>query len=98
MSKGKAEKSGKYYQFAQYIKKRNAEGALKLVERLNEAVDAGNCPVCMWILDRRFPEEFGRRDYRKTNVISENINENVELTIKEGDLIRKQILEKFDRS
>jgi hypothetical protein len=52
----------------------------------------------MWILDRRFPEEFGRRDYRKTNVISENINENVELTINEGDLIRKQILEKFDRS
>jgi hypothetical protein len=97
MSKGKTEKSGKYYQFAQHIKKRNAEGALKLLERLNEAIDAGNCQVCMWILERRFSEDFGRREYRKMNIVSENLNENVELTVKEGDQIRKQILAKFDR-
>ena len=98
MNRGKTEKSGKYYLFYKYIQKRNADAAKVLLERLNKAADAGNCQVCMWVLERRFSDDFGRRIYRKTNVISENINENVELTIKEGDQIRKQILAKFDRS
>jgi hypothetical protein len=52
----------------------------------------------MWILERRFPEDFARRQYRKMNVVSENINANVEITVKEADILRKQILAKFDRS
>ena len=98
MKRGQTEKSGKYYQLYQYIQKRNADAAKVLLERLSKAADAGNCQVCMWVLERRFSAEFGRRVYRKTNVISENINKNVELTIKDGDQIRKQILAKFDRS
>jgi hypothetical protein len=98
VNKGKAEKSGKSFQFYQYVKKCNVGAAKALLERLNSAAKAGDTRICMWILERRFPEEFGRRVYRKMNVILENINENVELTIKEGDLIRKQILAKFDRS
>ena len=98
MNRGKTEKSGKYYLFYKHIQKRNADAAKVLLERLNKAADAGNCQVCMWVLERRFSDEFGRRVYRKTNVISESINENVELTIKDGDQIRKQILAKLDRS
>jgi hypothetical protein len=94
--KGQTEKSGKYYQFAQYILKCNADGALKLLERLNEAVKAGNCTVCMWILERRFSEDFGRRVYRKTNVVSENLNQNAEINVTDADAIRKEILTKFD--
>jgi hypothetical protein len=66
------------------------------LERINEAAKAGNCQVSMWILERRFPEEFGRRIYRKTNVVAENLNQNVELIVTDADKIRKQILEKFD--
>jgi abortive infection bacteriophage resistance protein len=98
LKRGQTEKYGKYFEFYKYIQKRNADAARALLERLNEAAEAGNTQICMWILSRRFPDEFGRRVYRKTNVISESINENVELTIKERDLIRKQILEKFDQS
>ena len=98
MNRGKTDKSGKYYLFYKHIQKRNADAAKVLLERLNKAADAGNSQVCMWVLKRRFSDDFGRRVYRKTNVLSENINENVELTIKEGDQIRKQILAKFDRS
>jgi hypothetical protein len=94
--KGQTEKSGKYYHFAQHIKKCNADGARMLLEKLNDAAKAGNCQVCMLILERRFPEEFGRRVYRKTNAVSENKNENVEITIMEADILRKQILAKFD--
>jgi transposase len=97
MQQGKNSTSGKYFHFYQYIKKRNADAAKALLERLNEAADAGNCQVCMFILERRFPEEFGRRIYRKTNVVAENINANIEITGQEADSLRKQILTKFDR-
>jgi hypothetical protein len=70
---------------------------LKLLERLNEAVKAGNCTVCMWILERRFSENFGRRQYRKMDIVSENKNENVEIIVNDADRIRKQILAKFER-
>ena len=35
--RGQKEKFGKYFEFAQHIKKCNAEGAKKLLERLNDA-------------------------------------------------------------
>jgi hypothetical protein len=94
--KGQTEKSGKYYQFAQHIKKCNAEGALKLLERLNEAVKAGNCTVCMWILERRFSEDFGRRQYRKMDVASENQNVNIEINVNDADGIRDKIIKKIN--
>jgi hypothetical protein len=50
----------------------------------------------MWILERRFTDDYGRREYRKMDVISENKNENVKITVKEADILRKQILVKFD--
>jgi hypothetical protein len=37
----------------------------------------GDTRICMWILERRFPEDFGRREYKKINAVSENKNENV---------------------
>jgi len=94
MKRGKTEKSGKYYQFYRYIQKRNAEGAKILLEHLKGAADEGNCQVCMWILERRFPEDFARRQYRKTNIVSENLNVVVDIAINDADDIRAKILEK----
>jgi hypothetical protein len=51
----------------------------------------------MWILSRRFHEDFGRRQYRKMDVIAENKNVNVDIAINDADGIRKQIIAKFDR-
>ena len=96
MNKGKTEKSGRHNKFYKYVHKCNADGAKKLLERLNDAALAGNCQICMWILERRFSEDFGRRVYRKTNVVAENINANVEITANEADIFRIQILEKFN--
>jgi hypothetical protein len=96
MNRGKTEKSRKYHQFYNFIQKCNADGARKLLERLNDSANAGNCQVCMWILERRFPDEFGRRVYKKTNVVSENLNQNVEIIMKDGDEVRKEILMKFN--
>jgi hypothetical protein len=74
MNRGKTDKSGKYYQFAQYVKKCNADAAKVLLERINGAAKAGDMQMCTWILERRFASDFGRRVYRKTNVVSENLN------------------------
>jgi hypothetical protein len=97
MQRGQTEKSGKYYLFYKYIQKCNADAAKTLLKHLNAAADAGNCQICMWILERRFSDDFGRRVYRKTNVVSENLNQNVEIIMKDGDGIRKEILAKFAR-
>ena len=97
VQRGKNSTSGKYYHFAQHIKKCNADGAKQLLERLDLAAIAGTCTVCMWILERRFSEDFGRRIYRKTNVVSENLNQNVNVKIiaQDTDEVRKEILEKL---
>ena len=97
MNKGKIEKSGRHHEFYQHVQKCNAEGAKKLLERINEAAKAGNTQMCTWILERRFSEDFGRYEYRKMNVVSENLNQNVELIVTDADVIRKQVLAKFDR-
>ncbi len=97
INRGKTDKSGKYYLFYKYIQKRNVDAAKVLLERLNKAADAGNCQICMWVLERRFSDDFGRRVYRKTNVVSENLNQNVEIKITNADTIRKGLIEKFTR-
>ena len=63
MQRGKNLTSGKYFEFTQHIQKCNVDAAKKCLERLNEAAKAGNCTVCMWILERRFSEDFGKRIY-----------------------------------
>jgi hypothetical protein len=95
MNRGKIEKSEKYSRFYKYIPKRNADAAKALLERLNDSAKAGNCSVCMWILERRFPDEFGRRVYRKMNAVSENHDETVEIAVNDADILRKTIIEKL---
>jgi hypothetical protein len=95
--KGKNSKSGEYFEFYKFIQKCNADAVKKCLERLNESAKEGNCTVCMWILERRFSEDLGRRQYREMDVVSENLNQNVDLIVNDTDEIRKQILAKFDR-
>src|SRR5271157_2626430 len=57
MNRGQTEKSGKYSQFYNYIQKCNADAAKVLLERINEAANAGNTQMCTWILERRFSED-----------------------------------------
>jgi transposase len=96
---GRTEKSGKYYQFYKYIQKRNADAAKVLLERINEAARSGDTQMCTWILERRFASDFGRRVYRKTNLVADNLNQNVnvEIKVQDADAIREEILAKFDR-
>jgi hypothetical protein len=95
MKLGRDSTSGKYYDFYNHIEQQNAEGALKILQKLNDAARAGNCQVCMFILERRFSKDFGRRIYKKTNVVAENLNQNVEINVTDKDNIREKILAKL---
>jgi len=95
MNKEKNATSGEYFEFYKHIKKCNTEGALKCLQHLNEAAAAGNCRICCWILERRFPEAYGRREYRKINAVSENKNENIEIMVKDKDELSEQIITKL---
>ena len=46
-------------------------------------------------LGGRFPESYGRREYRKINSVSETKNENVEIIVKDEDGIRGKIILKL---
>jgi hypothetical protein len=63
MKKETNSKSGEYFEFYEHIEKCNADGAFKCLQRLNDAAEAGDTRICMWILERRFPDDFGRREY-----------------------------------
>ena len=45
MKRGKNSISGEYFQFFQYIQKFDADAALKLLKRMNEATKKGNLHV-----------------------------------------------------
>ena len=98
MQRGQTDKSGKYFDFYQHIEQCNADAAKVLLERINEAAKSGNTQMCTWILERRFSEDFGRRVFRKTNIVAENMSQTVivDVAINDADSIRAQILEKFD--
>jgi len=96
MQQGKNSTSGKYYQLYKHIQKCNVEAAKTLLECLNLAAKAGDIRICMWVLERRFSDDFGRRVYRKTNVVSENLNQNIEIIVTDADKIREKILRKFN--
>ena len=95
MAKGRNSASGEYFEFYYFIQKCNADAAKKCLERLNEAAKAGNCTVCMWILSRRFHEDFGRRQYRKMDIVSDNKNVNVDIIVQDTGAIRNNILDKL---
>lgn len=95
MQRGQTDKSGNYYLFYKYIQKCNADAAKVILERINEAAKAGDTQMCTWILERRFSEDFGRRVYKKINVVSENQNVSVDIAVSDINGIRAQILEKF---
>jgi hypothetical protein len=68
---------------------------LKCFQRPKEAAEAGDAWIRMWILERRFPADFGRCEYRKIKAVSENKNENVDIIIKNSARMQKQFLSKF---
>jgi hypothetical protein len=62
MKEGKTASEGIYFQFFQYIKTCEMEGKKENIRIIREAGRNGNWPASAWLLERRYPDEFGRKD------------------------------------
>jgi hypothetical protein len=58
---GRNKKEGKYYEFAESIKRANSEAmAIKLAD-LEKAAQKGNVSAITWFLEHRYPDVFGNK-------------------------------------
>lgn len=62
MQAGEAAESGIYREFREYIKKCQAEAVETHLKTITNVAKSGNWQASAWILERRHPEEFGRKD------------------------------------
>lgn len=62
MEKGEKEKSGKFFEFFGYIKECQSKAVQLHLKLITKAAKEGSWQASAWILERRHPEEFGRRD------------------------------------
>lgn len=61
MQKGARAASGKYADFADAVQKAEAEAKGELID-IVKAQSLRNWQAAAWLLERRYPDEFGRRD------------------------------------
>jgi hypothetical protein len=83
---GEAQARGRYFEFFEAVKKAEAEGQAALVATINVA-SKDSWQAAAWILERKYPEEWGRKDalalsgnLRHEGEIKHEVTERIELT------------------
>jgi len=61
-AKGEKEKQGKYLDFLEAVKKAGEEFKQTNIDIIQQAAKDGTWQAAAWLLERKHPEEFGRRD------------------------------------
>lgn len=62
LSEGEKEKKGLKREFYESIKKAEAEAIARNVEIIQKAAKIGNWQAAAWWLERKFPDEWGKKD------------------------------------
>lgn len=62
LERGEKEGKGKYFQFLQAVKEAEARSVVRDIAILEKAAQEGKWQAVAWRLERRHPEDFGRRD------------------------------------
>lgn len=75
MNRGESESKGQFFEFHEYIKECQSKAVQLHLKLITKAATEGAWQASAWILERRHPEEFGRKD--KLDMKSENKNLNV---------------------
>lgn len=69
--RGAIEKKGKYFVFFESIKKAEAEGEQLHIRRINKAGEEGAWQADAWMLERKDPKKWGRKDATKLELSGE---------------------------
>lgn len=62
LKKGKTESKGKFFEFAEHVNACKAKAIQLHLKLITKAASEGSWQASAWILERRHPEEFGRKD------------------------------------
>lgn len=62
LKRGEAESKGQFYEFAEHVKACKAKAVQLHLKLITKAATDGSWQASAWILERRYPEEFGRKD------------------------------------
>lgn len=62
MKKGAEGSNKKFIEFSDQVRASEAECAKRNLDNLRKAADNGSVASSMWLLERRYPDEFGKRD------------------------------------
>jgi len=62
LERGKKEKRSKYFQFLQAVKEAEARSIVRDIAILEKAAQEGKWQAVAWRLERRHPQDFGRKD------------------------------------
>lgn len=98
IKKGEIGKKG-YTDFSERVSKSKANYALICLERVNKYADNGSAFCATWLLERRFPNEFGRRESIdiKSKNRNESVNINADVKLKNHAEFEQAILNKLAR-
>lgn len=96
--KGEAGKKD-YTEFLEAVNKSKANYAVKCLERVDQYAENGSVFCATWLLEKRFPKEFGKHENLniKSKNENENLNVNANTKLKNPEEIEQAILTKLTR-
>lgn len=92
MKAGAAGKDKKFCDFHDKVRASEATCAKKCLERIRAASERGSLAGDMWLLERRYPADDGRKDHLNMKAQTEALNYNVDIPENEIEKKRSSIL------
>jgi hypothetical protein len=62
LKRGESETKGQFFEFSEHVKECQAKAVQLHLKLITKAATEGSWQASAWILERRHPEEFGRRE------------------------------------
>lgn len=84
MKKGEAGGEEKFVDFYSKVRAAEAICARNSLERIREAADNGTWNAAAWLLERRYPSDYGRKDRIDMKAKTENVS--IDVTVNEQEI------------
>jgi hypothetical protein len=95
MKKGAIGEEKKYADFHNRVRAAEAICAKNCLERIREAANRGTWAASAWLLERRYPTDYGKHDNINMKTQVENLNVNVDTGTEDADALRSEILRRL---
>lgn len=93
MKKGETEADDKFVYFYNSVRAAEAKCARLSLERIRDAAKGGTWSAAAWLLERRYPADYGKRENVNMKAQTENFNVNV--NTEDAESLRSEILRRL---